>query len=147
MYFAITVGAQTPQVTASPYRSVRLADGTFQTPQMISELVPTPGQGIEKDPVVTPDGLVIYWSSGRPDPARLGGYDIYRASRRSTAEPFAIDPARGDGDQTTVNSVGYEEPGWISADDCVLYFDSDRNPDDPTGALVGYHIWVAQRAK
>lgn len=84
---------------------------------------PTPVGGIasgsdEGDPVVTPDGLTIYFRSDRP--ASIGGYNIYVATRTDVADAFSnvqLVP--------NVNTEADEGPSWISPDDCRLYISSD----------------------
>jgi hypothetical protein len=137
MYFSIEQSM--PSLTASPYRALRAVDGTFQAPMSVDELKMTAGQGIDKNPVLSPDGLTIYW--GRRTTGR--GDDIWVATRESTAASFSN--ARADGN---LSSQVYDVPGWVSADGCVVYFESDRDPNDPGGTnLVDYNLWVARRSK
>jgi hypothetical protein len=61
-------------------------------------------------PVITPDELALYY---------LAGDDIWVARRPSTAAPFAVEQRL-----TELNAPQplAEFPSWISADECVIYF-------------------------
>jgi Tol biopolymer transport system component len=84
---------------------------------------PAPVGGIaspsdEGDPVVTPDGLTIYFRSDRA--ATVGGYNVYVATRADVGDAFSdvqLVP--------NVNTDADEGPSWISPDDCRLYLSSD----------------------
>lgn len=75
----------------------------------------------DEHPVVTPDELVIYFSSDRHS-GGIGNKQIYVASRSDKTMPFS-QPAR-------VNDIevgmGNNRPTWLSDDGCTLYFTSDR---------------------
>jgi hypothetical protein len=66
-------------------------------------------------PMLTPDELVLYVSSSRAGGA--GGRDIWMATRTSTAMPFG-DPVN----IAALNTASPESTGWISPDNCVIYF-------------------------
>lgn len=66
-------------------------------------------------PFLTPDELVLYFSSSRAGGA--GGRDIWMATRASTAAGFG-DPVN----IAALNTAGPESSGWVSADNCVIYF-------------------------
>jgi WD40-like Beta Propeller Repeat len=70
-------------------------------------------------PVLTPDELIIYFSSTRPDDNAEGLEDIWTASRSSSSEPFGP-PAR----VAELSSSTLDEPSWISPDGCTLYYHS-----------------------
>jgi hypothetical protein len=103
-------------------------DGTtFSAPTVVSELAAADEEG---DPVVTPDGLTIYFRSDRP--AAFGGFNVYTASRSTDTEPF--------GPVTMVPNVNTDKddgPSWISPDGCRLYISSD--------AAGTHDIYVASR--
>lgn len=112
--------------SADIYVSTRTGT-TFSAPALISELAAPDTEG---DPVVTPDGLTIYFRSDRP--AAFGGFNVYTASRSTTAEPFgpvSIVP--------NVNTDADDGPSWISPDGCRLYLSSD--------AAGTHDIYVASR--
>jgi Tol biopolymer transport system component len=66
-------------------------------------------------PMVTPDELTIYFSSSRVGGA--GGRDIWVATRASLVEGFG-EPVN----VAALNSAQDESGGWVSADNCVIYF-------------------------
>jgi streptogramin lyase len=120
--------------TAGPYDiyvSMRRADGSYDTPQAVSEVNST---GWESNPVLTPDGLRIYWSSDRTDGGGTSR-DIWTATRASTSDPFG-NLAR----VPELNSDYAESPNWISPDGCKIYFMSTR-----PGGPGGQDIWEATR--
>ncbi len=95
------------------FHSVRTGT-TFSLRIEISELSTTYDEG---DPVVTEDGLTIFFRSNRD-----GGYDIYTATRATTLDVF--------GPATLVPNVSVADaadgPSWISPDGCRLYISSTR---------------------
>lgn len=70
---------------------------------------------VESSPIVTPDELHMYFLSNRT--GTMGTYDIYYASRATTADAFGAPVS-----VTELNSPQLDFPTWISADNCVLYF-------------------------
>lgn len=75
-------------------------------------------------PVLSADRLTIYLATTRPN--GKGGLDIWTAHRSTTQDGFpAPTPV------PELNSGATDYPGWLSADNCRLYFSSDRagNPD------------------
>lgn len=129
LYFASTRG--TTVGTYDLYRTTRPnLTSPFDTPTKLTEL--STGDA-DSDPVVSPDGLTLYFTSYRQGSA--GSSDIWVASRASTADPF--------GTATNVaelNTTVAEWPTWISNDGCRLYFGSDRG-----GGMGGHDLWVATR--
>ena len=105
----------------------------FTGATMVSELS-TPTSNSAR-PVVSADGLTVYFSSDRPGGA--GSLDIWVATRPSLTAPF---------DQITnvaaLNGSGFEFADWLSADDCRIYFSSQR-----TGGAGGADIWQATRPR
>ena len=88
---------------------------SFSSPMLVGGIASASDEG---DPVVTPDGLTIYFRSNRAAP--LGGYNIYVATRVDVTDPFSdvqLVP--------NVNTDADEGPSWISPDDCRLYLSSD----------------------
>jgi hypothetical protein len=86
---------------------------------------------------LSPDGLVIYFSSSSLNSANADVYDIYTATRSSTSQPFG--QATAIGEVNTASSQD-QEPR-ISHDGLRLYFASNR-----TGSDGSYDIFVATRA-
>jgi Tol biopolymer transport system component len=109
------------------YHAARGPDGQFQAPVQVTT-INTPAR--EYAPVPTPDELVLYFASERPDPPAQGSFDIWVTKRASTSLPF--EPPIN---VRELNTSFLEWPDWISADRCRLYFDrGDRN------------IYVAERS-
>jgi hypothetical protein len=81
----------------------------------------------ELNPVVSADSLTVYFSSNRP--GGKGRYDIWMASRGSTSDAFAdVRPV------SELNTAGNESPGWLSPDNCRLYFGSNASAN--TGGVL-----------
>jgi streptogramin lyase len=116
------------------YVSTRRADGSYDTPQPVSEVNST---GWEAEPVVTQDGLRIYWSSNRTDGGGGTSSDIWTATRASTSDPFS-NLAR----VNELNSDYNESPNWISPDGCKIYITTTR-----PGGPGGQDIWEATRPR
>ena len=84
--------------------------------------------------VMSTNELVVYLGSNRP--GGVGDYDIYRASRASTADGFGALV-----NLSEVNTTALEGPSWVSADDCVLYL--TRQVPGPNGNH--YDLYVSTR--
>jgi Tol biopolymer transport system component len=97
------------------YRTTRTGT-TFATPTQVTELSTASDEG---DPVLAPDGLTLYFRSDRP--GGPGGYNIYVATRPTTADPFGAAQL-----VPNVNSDADDGPSWISPDGCRLYISSAR---------------------
>jgi Tol biopolymer transport system component len=90
----------------------------------IGSLVPGLDDPAAKDqlPVVTPDELVIYFSSDRHQP---DNEQIYTATRTSKDDAFGP-PTR----VVELTQAGTSNaPSWVSDDGCTLYFVSNRTGD------------------
>jgi hypothetical protein len=101
------------------YMAVRQGNAPFGLPQPLMTLNTT---AIDGHPVVSQDGLRIYWSSTRADGGAKGlTTDIWTAVRSSTAGMF---------DTATrvpeLSSDSNESPSWIAPDGCSIYLQSDR---------------------
>lgn len=78
-------------------------------------------------PVLSADGLTLYFSTNRANPGSLGDYDIWTATRTAVTSEFTnLTPVTG------LTTTEYEVPGWLSPDGCRLYFDRGT----PKGARV-----------
>lgn len=84
-------------------------------------------------PVATPDELTIYFASSR-GPTQ-GGFDIWMATRASVVTGFNA-PVN----VAALSSNRSESPGWISADNCVMYFSRDVG-----AAAADYNIYRAEK--
>jgi hypothetical protein len=99
------------------YRATRTGSA-FSGVMLVSEV--SDGSAEDGDPVITPDGLTLYFRSDRPG---IGsGFNVWTASRASTGDAFGA-PVELAG----VNSDLNEGPSWISPDGCRLYVSSDRS--------------------
>jgi hypothetical protein len=70
----------------------------------------------EASPVLSDDGLVIYWSSTRPDGDAQGDHDVWVAVRPDAASRFGTPK-----NVTELNTYALEYPAWLSPDLCQLY--------------------------
>lgn len=104
--------------TSAVYQST-WSGSSFSTPVVQTEL------GGDMAPVLTSDRLAIYFASSSSG--------IYRANRASTSAQF--------GTPTLVAQVNTQAavPGWVSLDDCRLYFQGTS----ATGSDVD--LWMAER--
>jgi hypothetical protein len=94
-------------------------DAGYGTPTPISEL--NAGGFSRIAPVVTPDGLTIYYASDRPDGGAQGDYDIWMATRASRNDPFSLPE-----NVNALNSPSFDIPTFVSRSGCSLYFSSGR---------------------
>ena len=113
------------------YVSTRRTDGSYGTPQAVSEINST---GWETTPVLTQDGLRLYWGSDRTDGGATSR-DTWTATRSSTSAPFG-NLAR----VTELNSDYIDYPNWISPDGCKIYITTTR-----PGGPGSQDIWEATR--
>jgi hypothetical protein len=112
------------------YRAQLGAGGSFGAPVVIGEL--SPGDAEDGAPVISADGLTIFFQSDRDDPL----YDVYVATRSTRDDGFGEPVALGE----SVNTSATEWPIWLSNDGCRLVFGSTR----PEGE-GGYDLWIAER--
>lgn len=121
--------------TASPQFDLYRADDNggsgFKQPVLLPELASAQD---DSDPILTPDGLTVYFSSTRPGSAET---DIWTAKRNTTASGF--DPPTR---VAELSSLNRDAPGWVSHDGCRMYLVSAR-PGGP-GQL---DIFVASKPK
>jgi Tol biopolymer transport system component len=110
LYFMITLSGG----SADLYVARRGTSGQFGTPTQVST-VNTPSN--EYLPAPTPDELILYFGSDRPDSPAKGSFDIWVTSRASSSASF--DPPTN---VQELNTSGTEYPSWISPDNCRLYF-------------------------
>ena len=114
------------------YVAFRQGNAPFGTPQPLMTLHTS---AIDGHPVVSQDGLRIYWSSTRPDGGAQGGNktDIWTATRSSTAGAFDMATRVPE-----LSSTSNESPSWLAPDGCTIYLQSDRS-----GTLGAQDIFVA----
>lgn len=99
------------------FRAGRLSATTFGVPARVA--LPGFTTSDEGDPVISRDGLTLYFASNRA--GGLGDYDIYVTTRTSTATGFIAPVLLVD-----LSSVAGEGPSWISPDGCHLYLSSAK---------------------
>jgi len=119
-----------------PDGSARLFTATgrgtvFAAARELVSLETLPAPAAYEHPVVSSDGLTIYFSAP-PDSA--SPRDIWRASRADLAQPFG--PARA---VPELNTRSAEQPSWLSDDRCRMYFLTNRDGR-------GSELWLASRA-
>ena len=108
------------------YRASLGADGTPGTPTAAPEF----DSRHDDRPVLSFDGLTMYWSSNA-QPLRSG--DIWVATRASPTDAFGAMKAVDE-----LSSSNQDYPLWLSADQCRLYFSSYGN-------TPAQQIYVARR--
>ena len=103
--------------------------GDFAAPVQILELAsPTD----DAAPVLSADGLTIYFASQRTGSQAR---DVWRASRSVRDGVFSTIE-----NVSELNSASDDLPGWLSPDNCRLYFSTSR------GSTSGEHrLWLATR--
>ena len=90
---------------------------------------------IDAGPVLSPDGLSLYFSSTR-QPGGQGGYDMWVATRATLSDPFRTPVNLG----PAVNSSSDDIAGYISADNLTMVFTSSR-----PGSLGYQDVWMSTR--
>jgi hypothetical protein len=113
MYFVRTI----PGAGDTVFSAVGGATRGFTNPAAVPEL---DGPTNDSDPVLSSDGLTVFWSTDRP--LGLGDLDVWQAHRASPAEPFT-----GLAPVTSVNSAAFDSPSDVSVDGCRLYMTSMRD--------------------
>jgi Tol biopolymer transport system component len=99
------------------YRAEANGSG-FSAPEQMMALEST---GDEYLPVVSADGLTVYFASNRPGGA--GSFDIWTAHRSTLSDGFGTPvPVR------ELNTASTELPTWLSPDGCRLYMSRDTIP-------------------
>jgi hypothetical protein len=110
------------------------ADGhgtSFAAPRSLATLEILPSPTAYDNPVMSFDGLTIYFSAP-PDNASPPA--IWRASRAAADQPFGPPQVVAGFDPITS-----DRPAWTSKDSCRLYFITNR-----TGR--GFALWLASRS-
>ncbi|MFC1795382.1 LamG-like jellyroll fold domain-containing protein [Planctomycetota bacterium] len=106
-------------------------DAPWSTPEVLG---PPVGANTDYSAEVSPDGLSLYFSSGRP--GGYGGRDIWVTTRATTQDDWGTPVNLG----LTVNSTSYDAYPSISSDGLALFFTSDR-----PGGYGDRDIWVTIR--
>ncbi|MBX3198923.1 MAG: PD40 domain-containing protein [Labilithrix sp.] len=90
----------------------------------------TPDGGSDDAPVISSDGLTLYFSSTRG--ATNNTSDIWVARRAAESAPWKTPEP-----MTSLNTASVDAPSWLSPDGCELYFDRF--------VTAGYRIFRARR--
>jgi Tol biopolymer transport system component len=90
----------------------------FLSPAPVAELA---SAFDEAAPVLSKDGLTLYFASTRDGGGARGGFDVWVARRPAPTSPFGVPT-----NVAELNTAGFDRPGWLSPDGCRLYFGSDR---------------------
>jgi WD40-like Beta Propeller Repeat len=98
------------------YRAALAADGTVGPPARVVELATALE---DSSPVISDDGLVLYFGSERAGGS--GSRDIWIARRASPTEAFGTPT-----NVAELNTDSDDIPTWLSADQCRLYLTSGR---------------------
>jgi hypothetical protein len=114
------------------YLSDFTPSGALNTPRLVAELSSTGNDG---NPVLSDDGLTIYFSSDRN-----GNGDIWVARRASVSDGFGAPTAVAE-----LNSPSLDFPILLSTDGCMLYLGSSRTAG--TGGRTGYDLFQATRPR
>jgi Tol biopolymer transport system component len=114
------------------YFALRQPGGSFGAVQAMTSQNVGP---IDGHPVLSHDGLTLYWSSTRTDGGAQGITDIWFATRPTTAAVFGAASRIAE-----LSSTGSESLSWISADGCVALLQSTR-----TGTIGGQDIFQATK--
>ena len=123
--------ANKPELFSSEIAKVITSDQwTWSEPVRLSKNVNS--EANDFDPVVSEDGLELYFSSDRP--GGYGGWDLYVCRRDSIHDQWG--PAENLGNE--INSPFGEEGPHVSADGKSIYFSADRRQEQRS-------IFVAQR--
>ncbi len=77
----------------------------------------------ETHPVISRDGLALYFASNRFGGIKGNNTNIWIATRTSTSADFGTPKQLN---ATGINTAANEEPSWISPFGCRLYFTSNR---------------------
>lgn len=98
----------------------------------------TPNAYDEYGPVLSADGLTLYFASTRPGVTQDTGGDIFVVTRMNASDGFDLSQATG---IAALASSRIEYPVALSPDGCTLYFASNRD----TPALSNYRLYQTTR--
>jgi Tol biopolymer transport system component len=90
-------------------------------------------------PWLTPDGLELYFASGRPE--GTGGYDLWVCTRETLQDSWGPPENLGIG----INTIRNEVSPCLSADGKELYFSDFRTQYFRDGGIGGGDLWVSRR--
>ena len=103
-----------------PFRSDSLLSmlHTNPAPELVPEVSLPEGSQF---PVVSADRLTLYFATERTDAGTKGSFDIWVAHRTTVTGAFSTPTPLPE-----LSSAAIETPGWLSADNCRMYLESDR---------------------
>jgi len=132
IYFTTNINA-----TVDLFFAPRIGLDTFGTPVAI----PVVNAQLTEDshPVISRDGLRLYFKARRSAPTGDTDGDIWIAHRASTSSDF-LPPQ----DVLEINQSGIDFPVALSGDECTLYLGSNR--DTGLGGVEVFRIYQATRA-
>jgi hypothetical protein len=113
-----------------------LSNGVYSPPEMVGG-VNSPGYE-DTRPILTSDGLTMYFGSTRHGIGGDSSGDVYVAHRSSTNDPFDTPT-----NVFAVNNSGIEFPVALSENGCTLYFAS--NEDTGLSASQEFRLYQATR--
>jgi Tol biopolymer transport system component len=112
LYFVRTLTTMT-----AVFRASGSLTAGFTSPGIVPELH---GPTNDTDPVLSADGLTVFWGSDRP--GGRGDVDVWQAHRTTPSAAFGeLLPV------ASVNTAGFDSPSDVSQDGCRLYITSTRN--------------------
>jgi len=143
------------------YQSTLQPDGTFGQAVPLMELIPNTVNtlAIEQHPVISRDGLVMYFISNRPGsipypadgccgPAGQPSEDIWLSTRAATSDPWGppehLDWVNGDLGGPPINSQYHDGRPVLSFDGMGLYFFSAFREGNQS---ISFDLWMATREK
>jgi Tol biopolymer transport system component len=137
-------GANQDQVTQAASECSAGKHLCYSEPVNLGSLINT--SAFDGGPSISWDGLVLYFTSGRPGALGQaeGHYDedLYMTTRETTADPFGPPEQLS----SVVNSTYFDVAPEISADGLALYFVSNRPGGFGGGEFwMGADIWVSTR--
>lgn len=106
-------------------------NGVWSKPSNLGDAINT--MYWESQPSISPDGLTLYFASGRP--GGLGGSDLYKSEFKNGAFQKAINLG------PNINTSGSESSPFIHYDNNTLYFVSDGLP-----GMGGTDIFIAKKS-
>ncbi len=119
----------TASSTFDIYRAT-ISSGNVGTPSLVANV--NAASADDDAPAVTPDGLTMYFASGRNG----AQFDIFVSRRASTSAEFGTPTPVSELNDPTKD----DRPSYITADGCTIVFESNRS-----GGQNGFNIYVAKK--
>jgi Tol biopolymer transport system component len=123
LYFASTpAGVESMPAGPLAIYSAALRDGGFDAQAPIPFVATASPAFNGWYPAVSPDIRTLYFATNRSTDADAEDYDVWVATRQSSADPFSMPTAVPE-----VNSRMADVPTFVTADGCTLYLSSNRS--------------------